>query len=173
MDNTTLLRQVPALLATTPERWLRITATAPLDLLTRASAPGEWSAADCLSHLLDTERDVFPIRIRAFLAGQDIPAFDPDTEKRDTTDQPNPAAMANELARLRAQSLALVQTLTPADLDRMARHSELGQVTLGQMLHEWVAHDLNHTIQAERALMQPFIAGCGPWRDGFADHDQG
>jgi hypothetical protein len=37
------------------------------------------------------------------------------------------------------------------------------------------AHDLNHTVQAERALMQPFIAGSGPWRTAgvFADHDLG
>ena len=27
--------------------------------------------------------------------------------------------------------------------------------------HTWAAHDLNHTMQAERALMQPFIAGSG------------
>jgi hypothetical protein len=30
------------------------------------------------------------------------------------------------------------------------------------MIHEWAAHDLMHTIQGERALMQPFIADCGP-----------
>jgi hypothetical protein len=49
----------------------------------------------------------------------------------------------------------------------------LGTVTLAEFLHEWAAHDLNHTLQAERALMQPFIAGCGPWRGYFADHDLG
>lgn len=32
---------------------------------------------------------------------------------------------------------------------------------------KWPAHDLNHTIQAERSLMQPFIRGCGPWRKYF------
>ena len=33
------------------------------------------------------------------------------------------------------------------------------------------AHDLMHTVQAERALMQPFVAGSGKWRGYFADHD--
>ena len=28
-----------------------------------------------------------------------------------------------------------------------------------------------HTVQAERALMQPFVAGSGKWRAYFADHD--
>ncbi len=33
------------------------------------------------------------------------------------------------------------------------------------------AEDLDHTIQAERALMQPFIEASGPWRRSHADHD--
>jgi hypothetical protein len=28
-----------------------------------------------------------------------------------------------------------------------------------------------HTIQAEHALMQPFILGSGPWREFFAEHE--
>ena len=56
-------------------------------------------------------------------------------------------------------------------LERTAVHADLGQVTLDEMLHEWVGHDLGHTVQAERALMQPFIAGSGPWRSFFEDHD--
>jgi len=38
-------------------------------------------------------------------------------------------------------------------------------------VNEWAAHDLMHTVQAERALMQPFLAKSGPWRPYFADHD--
>jgi hypothetical protein len=50
-------------------------------------------------------------------------------------------------------------------------HPELGRVTLGELVHEWAAHDLNHTIQAEQSVMQPFIAGSGPWRFYFKAHD--
>jgi hypothetical protein len=38
------------------------------------------------------------------------------------------------------------------------------------MMHNWAAHDLNHTVQAERAMMQPFIQGCGPWQKFYTDH---
>ena len=48
-------------------------------------------------------------------------------------------------------------------------HSELGPVTLGQAMDTWAAHDLNHTMQAERALMQPFISGSGAWRVRFTE----
>ena len=173
MQSDVLLPQIRAILTTTPARWLSLTELVPSELLTRPPAAGQWSAAECLRHLLDVERSVFPTRVRAFLAGQDFPGFDPDAQP--PVDLGHPAEMAREFATLREQSLALLAQLTPADLTRSARHAELGSVTLGDRINEWVAHDLNHTVQAERALMQPFIAGSGPWRSAgyFADHDMG
>jgi hypothetical protein len=78
--------------------------------------------------------------------------------------------MTAHITRLRRESLASLAALTPSDLERRARHAELGMVSLGEMVHEWAAHDLNHTVQAERALMQPFLLGCGPWQVYFKDH---
>src|SRR5207249_3068335 len=131
----------------------------------------EWSALDCLQHLLDAERDVFPVRIKALLAGQaDLPAYFPDKQgtKRDA-DQ-SALELVGEFARLRTENLALLDRVTPPDLARQSRHEELGPVTLGQLIHEWAAHDLMHTVQAERAMMQPFIRGCPPWHAYFIDH---
>jgi hypothetical protein len=39
------------------------------------------------------------------------------------------------------------------------------------MLNYWAAHDLTHTIQAERALMQPLIVNSGHWRTMYREHD--
>ncbi len=78
--------------------------------------------------------------------------------------------LAGEFARLRRESLLMLERLAPADLERKAHHAALGMVTLNEMLHNWAAHDLNHTVQAERALMQPFIQGCGPGKIYFTDH---
>jgi DinB superfamily len=166
---TSFFEQVQSVLMTTPARWLAITSFIPANLLARQPSPGEWSALDCLGHLLDTERYVFPARVEHFLAGRDLEAFNPDTQESALAQRP--AELAAEFARLRESSLAALKKVSHADLMRNARHSELGMVTLGEMLHQWVAHDLNHTIQAERALMQPFIAGSGPWRGYFRDHD--
>jgi len=164
-----LMNSVRAVLSITPARWLALTSLLPADLLARQPSPGEWSALECLGHLLDTERYVFPARVELFLAGRDLEAFNPDTQGS-SVDQ-SPAEMAAEFARLREASLAALQKVSQADLLRTARHSELGMVTLGEMLHQWAAHDLNHTVQAERALMQPFITGSGAWRGYFKDHD--
>jgi len=166
-----LLLNVKAILSTTPARWLSLTETSPVELLTRPPAPKEWSALECLLHLLDTEQWVFPPRVQAFLAGEDLKAFNPDTQGTPLDASPKPAEITVSFARLRARSLEELVQVTEADLSRTARHSELGTVTLEEMLNEWAAHDLMHTVQAERAVMQPFIAGCGPWRPYFADHD--
>jgi hypothetical protein len=168
MDN--VLTYSRAVLSTTALRWQRLTGTLPVDLLERAPAAGEWSAADCLRHLLDTERFVFPVRVRGFLSGAPLAGFNPDEQENAYAEQ-TPAQLADQFARLREENLALLAQVTPEDLTRASVHSELGPVTLGEMVHEWAAHDLDHTIQAERSVMQPFITGCGPWRSYFIAND--
>ncbi len=164
-----LLISASDVLSTNPARWASLTQTVSLDLLSLPPAPGEWSALECLQHLIDTE-PVFQFRVDAFLAGQDFPDFDPDTQGTKPDARRTPADLAAEYARLRAASLGALARLTPGDLGRQAMHQELGRVTLSEMVHEWAAHDLMHTVQAERALMQPFIRGCGPWLKYFKDH---
>jgi hypothetical protein len=164
-----LLEQARTILAATGPRWRTLADSVDAALLGRAPAPGEWSAVDCLRHLVETERNVFPVRVRCFLEGRDFPAFDPDAAAA-LADERTPRELVDEFTTLRAASLDLLATLTEADLDRTAKHAALGQVTLGEMLHQWAAHDLMHTVQGERALMQPFIAGVGPWRSYFTDH---
>ena len=169
MINT--LQCIQAVLSTTPARWLNLTETLPNDLLTRPPAENEWSALECLQHLHDAESRVFPVRVQALLNGEDIVAFDPDAEG---TMQPllTPPELAADFARLRKQSLAILEYVGLPDLARTGKHSELGIVTLGELLHEWAAHDLMHTVQGERALMQPFILSSEPWRIYFQDHDE-
>ncbi len=166
-----LLQQVTSVLQTTPLVWQNLADRVPPELLGRAPAPGEWSAIECLQHLIDTERFAFPVRVRAFLQGQDFPAFDPDTQGTRPGAASTVADLVADFARLRSKSLALLATVTESDLPRTARHAELGPVTLEQMLNEWAAHDLMHTVQAQRALMQPFVPNTGAWRPYFKDHD--
>jgi hypothetical protein len=170
MGMDTILSWASAVLGTTSARWMSLTGAVPAELLTRPAAAGEWSALDCLQHLVDTERMVFPDRVRHLLAGEDFPNFDPDSQGTAPDVNLSAAVLAESFAAMRAESMALLETLTVADLDLRSRHSELGIISMRELLHEWAGHDLMHTVQAERALMQPFIAGCGPWKSYFADH---
>jgi len=169
---TPWLADVQAVLSTTPERWQRLVSTLPIEPLTRPPAAGEWSALQCLQHLLDAERLVFPVRFHAFWAGEEFVDFDPNEPHADTVSL-TPEQLVAAFARARQDSLVLFQQVTDDDLGRTKQHPTLGSVTLAEMLHTWAAHDLNHTVQAERALMHPFLLGCGPWRPFFRDHEIG
>lgn len=167
MEN--ILDWTRSVLTTTPTRWESMAHSMPAELLTHQPAPGEWSALECLQHILDTEK-IFTARLEYFLAGQDFPDYNPDEEGTRLSATPSPLEMTAHFTRMRQDSLASLSAITPADLNRRARHAALGMVSLDEMIHEWAAHDLNHTVQAERAVMQPFIVGSGPWQVYFQDH---
>ena len=167
-----LVGRTIAILRVDGARWQALAAGLDRHLLLRSPAPGEWSTLQCLGHAVDTEAAVFAARVRAMLAGQpSFPGFDPDREATPITVDTDPGALAARHAVLRAESLALLATVTEGDLERSARHAELGPVTMRELLNEWAAHDLMHVVQAERAVMQAFIPATGPWRRHFADHD--
>jgi hypothetical protein len=167
MEN--LLAHAQTILMTTVPHWRTLVESVDEALLVRRPAPGEWSASDCLRHLVEAERDVFPARVRCFLEGRDFAAYDPEAVGG-MEEARAPRQLVSEFESLRAASLELLATLRESDLSHTARHSELGLVSLSEQIHEWAAHDLMHTIQGERALMQPFIVGVGPWRSYFTDH---
>jgi len=164
-----LIATVRTILTVIPENWTRMAQTIPADLLWQPPAPGEWSAMECLHHLTATEA-VFAFRLSCFLEGRaEFPGYNPDSDEARIDPRATPVALASEFASRRLASLGALSQVTAAHLGRRALHAELGPVTLGEMLHEWGAHDLNHTMQAERALIQPLIQGSGPWQPDFAD----
>ncbi len=156
-----------SVIETTPARWLNLVKTVPVELLSAKPAPGEWSALECLQHLVEVERDSFPVRLQALMAGQPMVAFNP---RDHGSERPSPLALAQQFEQLRQTNLVELRKVTEADLDRQSLHAEYGLVSMREFLHHRAAHDLMHTVQAERALMQPFINGCGPWIEVYQDH---
>jgi hypothetical protein len=59
---------------------------------------------------------------------------------------PSPQEMAAQFTHRRKFSLVSLGAIIPEDLKLRARHAELGMVSLDEMVHEWAAHDLNHTV---------------------------
>jgi hypothetical protein len=165
-----VLTQVLSMLRTSVDRWAAIARVDP-ELLARQPEPGEWSAIQALQHVVDTELAIFDARVAAIRAGAAFRAFDPDAEGHIDRITSTAGELVEQLRPMRAQSLASLEVLVPADLERTGTHAELGPVTLAELLNEWAAHDTMHIVQAERALMQAFIPASGPWRSYFADHD--
>ncbi|MBA3873416.1 MAG: DinB family protein [Anaerolineae bacterium] len=162
-----ILNWSKSILAISPARWLRLVQSVPMELLSMRPAENEWSAIECLQHVVDVERTSFPTRIKALLAEQPFAGFNPS----DQPPKPAPTiTLANEFNQLRQETLALFNQITEANLDNQSLHAEYGMVTMRQLVHHMAGHDLNHLVQAERALMQPFIQGCGPWVVNYEDH---
>lgn len=116
--------------------------------------PGEWSANECVGHLLEAERRGFAGRIRQILAADPagepatLVAWDPPAVAEARRDHLRPGAeLAGEFATLRAESVVLVRGLRPEDLRRSGLHPEVGALRVGELLGEWVHHDRNHIRQ--------------------------
>jgi hypothetical protein len=156
-----------AILASSPQRWQFIIDTYPLELLTAQPAPNEWSALECLQHLVDCDRISTPVRLKTFMTGGGFPAFNPADDGSGNTPS---IALVAEFAALRAENMLLLENFTEVDLGKEAHHAEYGTVTLSQYLTHLAGHDLMHMVQAEQAIMQPLIKDVGPWIVNYEAH---
>ncbi len=113
-------------------------------------APGEWCAREIVGHLIEAEKRGFAGRIRTFIE-QDHPnsvAWDQLEVARSRADcERDTESLWSELAALRLESVKLVRSLGTAELARSGVHSKVGELTVGDIAHEWVHHDRNHAKQ--------------------------
>ncbi len=123
------------------------------------SAPNEWCVKEVLGHLIESEQRGFAGRIRGLL-GPDEPQFVPwdqaavAQQRRDC--ERDLAVLLDEFSRLREASVALVAELQDANLNRGGHHPTVGYLTIGDLIHEWVHHDLNH-IRQMFASVQDYV----------------
>lgn len=120
-------------------------------------AQGEWSANECVGHLIEADRRGFAGRIRRIVeaAHGDHPDLSPDLESWDPPAVAearrdhlrDPRELADQLATLRADGVALIRTLTAEDLARSGIHPDVGPLRVDELLGEWVHHDRNHVRQ--------------------------
>ena len=161
------MRPAVALLEKTPVLYETMLGDLPGELLQWKPGPDRWSISEVLAHLADIE-NVYAERVRRVLA-EDSPALQKYR-------QPGPedarsyarGVAAEHLTRYAAARRAVVAVLTstPASAGtRTARQSELGVITLSQMLNEWASHDLGHVRQiAEIYRAHAFHPHCGPFQ---------
>jgi len=114
-------------------------------------APGEWCVNEVVGHVIVTEKNGFAGRIRVILGGDepDLPKYDRDGLQKTRDDcARDQKALAHEMLEVRGQSLELIRSLGPEQLQRGGLHPDVGRLTVDDLLHEWVHHDGNHLRQA-------------------------
>jgi uncharacterized damage-inducible protein DinB len=113
-----------------------------------AESPGDWSIAQVLNHLLDTENR-FIGRVRR-MRREDRPAMRmmPD---RDYTRLPSLKAWT-QFYELRRSHLKLLRSLKPAEWRRSGTLTSVGKVSIAGLVRHMAAHDAMHTAQIARRL---------------------
>jgi hypothetical protein len=161
-DGTAILGRTPQVLRTLledlPERWTRAT-----------EGPGTWSPFDVVGHLIHGERTDWIPRVEHILTYADTVPFPPfDREAMFTASAgKHLPELLDTFDTLRGEGLARLASLalTEPDLRRVGRHPQFGEVTLGQHLSTWVAHDFSHLNQIVRVLARQYVDAVGPWRE--------
>ncbi|HUZ00733.1 MAG TPA: DinB family protein [Thermomicrobiaceae bacterium] len=146
-DRLTRMRQLP-------DRVARIVDPAPLDAIRRAGANGEWGAIEILTHLRDWD-EVNLDRLDHVL-GEDRPTletFDGDlwAIERDYHAQ-DPSRVLVSLRQHRRRLVDELEAVPDAGWSRTARHPELGEVTLDDLVRRIDEHDQQH-LQDLRDLL--------------------
>jgi hypothetical protein len=122
--------------------------------LRRRPAPREWSIVEVPAHLLDAEVTLgFRVRTAAAEPGGVLVAWDQDKWAAGLRHRrADPRATLAAFAALRADTVALVRRLTPAQRRAYGRHPEYGRLRVDQLLAHWAEHDLNHLPQIQTTL---------------------
>jgi len=134
----------------------------PTELAHWAPGPGEWCATEIVGHLVESDRRGFTGRIRRMLA-EERPfeaSWDQAAVAAGRRDRERAVAhVLSEFLELRADGVALVRSLGRTDLARTAVHEAVGEITVGEILQEWIYHDRNHV----RQLLTIVQARAWPW----------
>ena len=139
----------------------------PDDLLHWKPAPARWSISEVLAHMVEIE-DLYAGRVRRMLA-EDEPKFlryaQPDPDSPNAGTQGDTAEILARFVAMRRNNVAFLNSMPENSGARVGHHSELGLITLLQMLCEWASHDLGHIRQvAELYRARAFYPHAGPFQ---------
>ncbi len=141
----------------------------PEDLIRSNEGPGTWSPFDVVGHLIHGEQTDYIPRAKMILEHGVNRAFEPfDREAMLKTGEGKTFnELLDEFAALRSRNLETLRgmKLSQQDLARKGTHPALGEVTLGELLATWFAHDLDHLVQILRTAAKQYGDAVGPWRE--------
>jgi hypothetical protein len=152
-----------ALLEKTPILFETLLRDVSAELLQWKPAPDRWSISEVLSHLADSER-VLSERARR-LVEEDSPALKAYEQPEGGYAQGSAAEHLARFTAMRHATLTFLKAVPAAAGSRTGLHSEIGTITLGEMLNEWASHDLGHLRQiAELFRAHAFHPYAGPFQ---------
>jgi DinB superfamily len=142
--------EVVASLQNTPAVLRPLVRPLPRDMFTWHPTPGKWCINEVVGHLIEADRHDFMGRIHLIL--------DHEEPRLTVSDQAEVAQMRHdcnrdlhelldELSHQRSSSLSCIVMFGDTELQRGGVHPTIGHLHIGNLLHEWVYHDMNHIRQ--------------------------
>lgn len=127
-------------------------------------ASDRFSVAEVLAHLSHSESHCYRLRVDRFMT-EDMPELEPD-EAQMYLDMYRGCIAEEEFSKFEQQrktNIKYLRGLPAGSRIRRALHKEAGEITLANMLHEWVLHDIGHIRQiAELVRARRYQEGAGP-----------
>lgn len=117
-------------------------------------APGKWSVAEILAHLVEGEI-VFGYRLRQIASsnGIAIQGFDQNAWQRGASYlYGDPTKAAFYFSVLRELNVAFIQGLPKEMMSQYGMHAERGMETIGHLISLYAGHDVNHIRRIEALL---------------------
>jgi hypothetical protein len=153
-----------ALLEKTPLLFETLLRDLPAALLQWKPAPDRWSISEVLSHLADIEQ-TYADRVRRMVA-ENSPALERyDQARAENYSQGTAVEHLARFGAIRRRIVLFLKSVPSSAGTRTGVHSELGTITLAQLLHEWAGHDLGHLRQiAEIYRAHAFYPHAGPFQ---------
>lgn len=150
MKDTLSLTQIASLLEAAPDALNVFMSGLPEKIIGWHPGEGEWCVKECIGHLIEADKHGFDGRIRTILAE--------DTPQLTTWDIAGVLAARKDCERylvelldewgdLRTQSADLIMDLSDKELLRTGIHPAVGELSIQDLLYEWVHHDQNHLKQ--------------------------
>ena len=119
-------------------------------------APGKWSLAEALGHVLDTER-VFSYRMHAISRNDQnkLPGFEQDDYVRDSNyDQISAADLANEWRAIRSSTIYQTRHINEVMASRVGTASNQ-QIRASAYPYIMAGHVIHHYRMAQERYLQP------------------
>ena len=161
---------VVASLRATPGLLRHLTADATPAQATTPPAPGQWSIAEVVRHLVEGDRDTFVPRLRRIVA-ETRPAF--DTRRHAAGDASDLATLLDVFAKARGQAVDILGGLDDAGWRRAGVSPSRGVLSIERYARTMAAHDTEHLQQihaGRQALSLPpkrcearLPLAVGPW----------
>lgn len=160
------LTQSVQILTRTPRTLRELLTGIDIGWLQSNEGPETWCAIDIVGHLVHGEETDWIPRVRCILEHGETKPFQPfDRFAQLRAPKRSMHTLLDQFLDTRQRNLDTLASfqIQPEQLALRGTHPSLGQVTLGQLIATWAAHDLGHLAQISRVMAKRYTEEVGPW----------